>query len=277
MFNLLNTNNLKLEKNFFNNKVCLDIGCGSAASGPINLLNLGAKFVHCCDVDSSFIEPVSTTLNSYPNFSNQWELKIGNAINLPYESQTFDFVLCQGVLHHLKDDEKALKEIFRVLKPGGKAYIAIVGYGGLIGNFVMQTMRNEYKENKFFKEYIDNNLNVNSLRKSIEQIKNSIDDDGTKSYINCLKLLDAISTLIDDDLILTLEDRIYAPLYRQTKEKDFYNKLDVVGFKKYYRISNKPKYNNIRKILEPIYSSYKSTLSRIFFGDGGVMNIVVIK
>ncbi len=277
MHNLISPNNLKIDEKFFENKICLDIGCGSAASGTINLLNLGAKFVHGCDIDSSFIKPASNSLSEYKKFSGKWDLKIGDAIKLPYESESFDFVLCQGVLHHLHNDKDALKEIYRVLRPKRKAYISLVGNGGLIGNFVMRTMRNEYKENKFFKAYIDNNLNIDSFRKSIEEMQNAIDDDGSKSYKNSIKLLDAISALIDDDLMLTIKDRMYAPVYRQTKEKDFLKKLQDIGFKKQYRISNKPKYNNIRKILEPIYFSYKSSLSRILFGDGGVMNFIITK
>jgi len=37
--------------------------------------------------------------------------------------KTFDFVLCNHVLEHVHDDQKALSEIFRVLKPGGTAIL----------------------------------------------------------------------------------------------------------------------------------------------------------
>ena len=39
--------------------------------------------------------------------------------NLPFESNSFDVILCNHVLEHIPDDTKAMKELLRVLKPGG--------------------------------------------------------------------------------------------------------------------------------------------------------------
>ena len=43
----------------------------------------------------------------------------------PFENKYFDWVLCNHVLEHIKDDKSAIKEIFRVLKPGGKAIMQV--------------------------------------------------------------------------------------------------------------------------------------------------------
>jgi len=40
-------------------------------------------------------------------------------LDLPFEDELFDFVLCNHVLEHIEDDTKAMSELFRVLKPGG--------------------------------------------------------------------------------------------------------------------------------------------------------------
>ncbi|MEM4247002.1 MAG: class I SAM-dependent methyltransferase, partial [Candidatus Woesearchaeota archaeon] len=50
-----------------------------------------------------------------------------SAVNLPFPDESFDYVICLAVLHHLKPEqhEKALSEIKRVLKPSGKAGIAV--------------------------------------------------------------------------------------------------------------------------------------------------------
>lgn len=40
---------------------------------------------------------------------------------LPYEDGTFDFVVGFFILHHLADMEKGIREVSRVLKPGGRA------------------------------------------------------------------------------------------------------------------------------------------------------------
>lgn len=39
--------------------------------------------------------------------------------NLPFEENSFDVIFCNHVLEHVEDDQKALSELFRVMKPGG--------------------------------------------------------------------------------------------------------------------------------------------------------------
>jgi len=45
--------------------------------------------------------------------------------NLPFESNTYDLILCNHVLEHIPDDEKAIKEIYRILKPRGTAILQV--------------------------------------------------------------------------------------------------------------------------------------------------------
>lgn len=39
--------------------------------------------------------------------------------NLPFEDNSFNVILCNHVLEHIPDDTKAMKELYRVIKPGG--------------------------------------------------------------------------------------------------------------------------------------------------------------
>lgn len=50
--------------------------------------------------------------------------------DLPFDDDTYNFVFASHVLEHIKDDVKALKEIARILKPGGIAilHVPIVSY-----------------------------------------------------------------------------------------------------------------------------------------------------
>jgi SAM-dependent methyltransferase len=53
--------------------------------------------------------------------------------DIPYEDNTFDYLIINHVLEHVPQDKKAMSEIYRVLKPGGAALIS-VPIGGKITN-----------------------------------------------------------------------------------------------------------------------------------------------
>jgi len=42
-----------------------------------------------------------------------------------YEDSQFDFFICSHVLEHVSDDRKALRELYRILKPGGKGILMV--------------------------------------------------------------------------------------------------------------------------------------------------------
>lgn len=44
---------------------------------------------------------------------------------MPFEDNTFDALMCNHVLEHVEDDIKALREMYRVLKPGGWAILQV--------------------------------------------------------------------------------------------------------------------------------------------------------
>lgn len=43
--------------------------------------------------------------------------------NMPFEDNSFDMIICNHILEHVDDDRKALSEIFRMLRPGGRAIL----------------------------------------------------------------------------------------------------------------------------------------------------------
>lgn len=56
----------------------------------------------------------------YPSYVKEMDLT-----NLQFGNDTFDLFLCSHVLEHIADDRTAMKELYRVLKPGGDGYIMI--------------------------------------------------------------------------------------------------------------------------------------------------------
>ena len=45
--------------------------------------------------------------------------------DINFENDYFDFIICNHVLEHVKDDIKAMSEVFRVLKPEGEAILQV--------------------------------------------------------------------------------------------------------------------------------------------------------
>lgn len=58
-------------------------------------------------------------------YSNQQGVENLDLTDLSKKDNSFDLIICNHVLEHIPDDHKAMSEMFRVLKPGGKAVITI--------------------------------------------------------------------------------------------------------------------------------------------------------
>lgn len=101
-------------------ELVLDVGCGPGWLVR-NYAKGGAKVVGIDLAESS----VRLTRDSLDLFGLSGFLLVGDAENLPFAADTFGFVSCNGVLHHTPDTEAGFNEIFRVLKPGGRAIISL--------------------------------------------------------------------------------------------------------------------------------------------------------
>lgn len=113
-------------------KIVLDLGCGSGRY-TIALNTYGCKTITGYDVGDQGLDIGKDIVKKY-GLKNIKFVK-GDVLNLPYEDETFDFVFCNGVLHHTKDFKRGLSELYRVLKSSRTAFLYVYADGGLFWNF----------------------------------------------------------------------------------------------------------------------------------------------
>jgi SAM-dependent methyltransferase len=91
--------------------VVLDIGC--ADRWPEQYLAKNSKYIGLDYIETA-IKRYSSNVDIY-----------ADAENLPFIDQSIDTVILFDVLEHINNGEKALIDIYRVLKPGGRVLIQI--------------------------------------------------------------------------------------------------------------------------------------------------------
>ena len=109
----------------------LDLGCGFGRHA-FEVLRRGAEVV-ACDMALNELHEVRAT---YAAMAELGEIKVtsgaftsaGDATRLPFQNETFDRIIASEVLEHIYNDEDALSELFRVLKPQGILAITVPSY-----------------------------------------------------------------------------------------------------------------------------------------------------
>lgn len=152
----------------------LDLGCGEGR----HIFGLMEKFpdLKCIGLDPhieslekafeglKFLESIS---NSKTNFLS------GSAYSLPFSDDSFDLVICSEVLEHLHDYKDAIKEINRVLKPGGQFLASVPAeFPEKICWLLSEAYQNQpgghlriFKKNKLIKEVAEHNFSFESSQR----------------------------------------------------------------------------------------------------------------
>lgn len=98
-------------------KKVLDIACGEGyGSNHIAKFAKEVKGVDISDID------ISKAIDKYKK--DNLEFVVGSILDIPFGDKTFDMIVSYETLEHLAEHEVILKEVNRVLKPGGLLIIS---------------------------------------------------------------------------------------------------------------------------------------------------------
>jgi len=99
----------------------LELGCGTGFF-TLNLKLAGVLDEgHVTDLSPGMVEVAQRNARS---LGFDVAGRVADAERLPYDDDSFDLVIGHAVLHHIPDVELALREVLRVLKPGGRFVFA---------------------------------------------------------------------------------------------------------------------------------------------------------
>jgi len=111
---------IEREAEILKGKHLLEVGCGMGYDS-LEFLKRGVR------VTATDLTPNAVKLTRH-HFQIEGvkaeEVRTANVLDLPFEDKTFDAVWANGVLHATGDTGRAVREVHRVLKPGGRAIIS---------------------------------------------------------------------------------------------------------------------------------------------------------
>jgi SAM-dependent methyltransferase len=98
----------------------LEIGCGLGTDG-VQFARAGAKYTGVDITEAA----VDLARRNFAWRDLPGEFRPADAENLEFADGTFDLVYSHGVLHHTPDTARSVREVHRVLRPGGRAVVML--------------------------------------------------------------------------------------------------------------------------------------------------------
>jgi len=105
----------------------LDIGCGTGRLAERLVTARGVRSVVGCDFSAGMLAHAADRLRPHGTAETaRVALVRGDATRLPFAAASFDAAVSTEAFHWFPDQDAALRELWRVLRPGGRLLLALV-------------------------------------------------------------------------------------------------------------------------------------------------------
>lgn len=105
------------------NSIALDMSCGTGFVGRRFASSGLFEQVFALDYSEQMLNECVLSIKRENDFDSPIAIVRGDAGSLPFNDNSFDCVHWGAAMHCVPDAEAALSELYRVLKPGGRAYV----------------------------------------------------------------------------------------------------------------------------------------------------------
>jgi len=119
-----------LHTGFFDGMRVVDMGCGHGNFDHA-ILNAGASEVVGVDYGEESLRYAAAARDELGVPRSQLKFIEATVYDVPEEGGSFDAAVQNGVFHHTDDEDRAYREMHRLLKPGGVAWIYTEGEGSI--------------------------------------------------------------------------------------------------------------------------------------------------
>jgi ubiquinone/menaquinone biosynthesis C-methylase UbiE len=124
----------------------LEIGCGLGKGAVILADRMDFRWIAAFDIEETLVRRSVRWLPS--RMAERISFFTGDAQDLPFGESAFDAVVNFGIIHHVLDWRRCLREIGRVTRPGGVFYFEEI-YPPLYANFILKRMLRHPTEDRF--------------------------------------------------------------------------------------------------------------------------------
>ena len=138
----------------------LEIGCGLGKGAQLLSDEMGFGTVAAFDLEEPLVRRAAKSVGE--GRGREISFFVGDAQDLPFPDATFDAVVNFGIIHHVLDWRRCIREVSRVTKPGGVFYFEEI-YPPLYANPLFKIMLRHPTCDRFYEEDFLGTLKANKM------------------------------------------------------------------------------------------------------------------